>query len=194
MTENNHQGKTMSDDQFSLDRVRDRLEIQHRLTQFCRAVDRLDLDALREVFHVDAYDDHGLYKGGVDGFIEYLRNRHKTIEYSSHHLSNIHVEFVDSTNAFVESYFLIWQSVTQESSVFEAGSVEGDSFEVLSSGRYTDHFTFKDGRWAIKSRVVVLGSATRAPDFPAVYDRNFAHFTRDENDPGQQLRRELGLP
>jgi hypothetical protein len=88
-------------DQYSPERLSDRAQIQDLLLRWCRAVDRLDLEAIRGVFHPDAIDHHGAYTGGVDGLIEWIRNRHLTIPFSMHLLGNMLIEFSDSDNAVV---------------------------------------------------------------------------------------------
>lgn len=182
-----------TNDQFTPDRLADRAEIQHRVHQFCRAVDRLELGILKEVFHADGIDDHGAYKGGVDGFIEWVSKRHETITYSAHHVSNTTIEFADADSAFVVTYFIVWQSVNPQASLFAAG-VNAGPFEMFSSGRYADHFTRKDGRWAIQSRTTIPGSASKTVGSDELgMASGFAVGTRDADDPALQLRARLGL-
>ena len=50
--------------------------IKDNLVSYCRGVDRREWDLVREAYHPDAYDDHGGYKGNVDGFMEWLERRH----------------------------------------------------------------------------------------------------------------------
>ncbi|MDN4640054.1 nuclear transport factor 2 family protein [Agreia sp. PsM10] len=178
-------------DEFSLARVQDRLEIQHRIQQFAHAIDRLELELLHEAFHDDAYHDHGVYKGDIDGFIEFTRNRHENVPYSNHQLGNIMIEFSGQDDAFVETYVMVWQSVTPQSGMFAGG---GDSaFEILSSGRYVDHFRRKNGRWAIQTRAVVPGSAMKITELAPRLQEGFAQVTRDEHDPALRLLKHLGL-
>ena len=182
----------MSED-FSIERVQDRLEIQHRVHQFCRAIDRLQLESLHDVFHEDAHHNHGVYKGDINGFIEFTRERHKAVPYSSHHVGNTLIEFADRDNAFVETYFLIWQSVTPQSGLFTGSTEGGQAFEVFSSGRYIDHFSRKNGRWAIQDRTVVPGATTKMTDPAPPLGGDFAQATRDENDPALRLRELLNI-
>ncbi|MFJ3776327.1 nuclear transport factor 2 family protein [Streptomyces sp. NPDC090075] len=181
-------------EQFSVSRTEDRTEIQHRIHQFCRAVDRMELAELNEVFHPDAHDDHGVFKGTPAGFIEWARKRHTTIAFSSHHVSNIYIEFASQDEAFAETYLLIWQSVTPSSSIMANASDDKSSYEMVSSNRYVDRFTRRDGRWRIQTRTVVPGSAMRLGDdaVPALAD-GFVRYTRDEHDAAEQLRLELGV-
>ena len=67
--------------------------IKDTLVSYCRGVDRREWDLVREAYHSDAYDDHGGYKGNVDGFIEWLERRHQTIEQSMHFIGNCKIDF-----------------------------------------------------------------------------------------------------
>jgi hypothetical protein len=139
--------------QFSLASAADRLEIQHRIYQFCRAVDRLDLEIARDAFHPDAFDNHGAYQGGVDGLFDWVRTRHATLPVSFHHVGNIFIEFSGPDDARCESYVLTWQSVTPETDIMGLCGNSGETVELLAAGRYVDHFTRRDGAWRIQKRV-----------------------------------------
>ncbi len=179
-------------DQFSLQRAMDRLEIQHRIVQFFRGVDRLDFDAVRDCYHPDGYDDHGAYKGGVDGFIDWLRIRHVTVPISFHHIGNIHIEFTGADEAICESYGLTIQSVSPQANVLQQGDKAGQTFEMLAAGRYIDTFTRRDGAWRILRRITLPEVAYRMPE-KMTFGPEFTKGTRDLTDPSQVIRRELGL-
>ena len=74
-------------------RLEDRFQIEQTIRRWARAVDRRDWALVREVFHSDAIDDHGMYKGSIDGLIEGLEVRHQCITMSMHVLGNIFIEF-----------------------------------------------------------------------------------------------------
>src|SRR5215210_6467344 len=69
----------MTDD---IRRLIDRAGIQDLMARYARSVDRRDWDAVRSTFHPDAHDDHGDYKGDVDGFITWVSERHAKISQS----------------------------------------------------------------------------------------------------------------
>ncbi|XAZ30067.1 nuclear transport factor 2 family protein [Paenarthrobacter ureafaciens] len=183
------------EDQFSIQRAADRLEIQHRVLQFGRSVDRKDFQALHEVFHPDAYADQGLFKGSPAEFIEFVSARHQTIDFSSHHVGNVFIEFASDDEAFVESYAFVWQSVTPSASALAGVSGDDAPFEMIGENRYVDHFTRRDDRWRIQSRLVVPGSMMRVPSEGAAMQLKdgFAQYARDERDPAEELRTRLGL-
>jgi len=170
------------------------MEITHRIHQFCRAVDRLDLDALHEVFHPDAHDDHGVFKGSPDGFIDWVRGRHQTIAYSSHHMTNVYIEFVNDDEAFAETYFFNWQSVTPAANIMVGGSDDDSDYEQIANGRYVDRFTRREGQWKIQERTVVPGAFMRVPEGPAMaVPEGFVKYSRDDKDFAQQLRTQMGI-
>ena len=183
-------------DQFSSQRAADRLEIQHRVYQFFRGVDRLDFDAVRECYHPDAYDDHGAYKGGVDGFIAWLKNRHTTIPFSFHQIGNIYIEFASDSEALCESYGMTLQSVSPQANVLEQTDRDAATFDMLAAGRYVDLFTRRDGAWRIQRRTTIPEAAYRMPGENAgkvTFGAEFTKGTRDFADPSQLLRKQLGL-
>jgi hypothetical protein len=55
-----------------LDRLADQQEVRDVIYRYCRGIDRRDYDLVRACYHADATDDHGDYRGGVDGFITYV--------------------------------------------------------------------------------------------------------------------------
>ena len=61
------------EDQYSPARIADRMAIQDAMYRWCRAIDRLDFDGIREAFHSDGTDNHGIFSGGVDGLVEWIR-------------------------------------------------------------------------------------------------------------------------
>ena len=88
----------MADEQdFTLPDIAARMEIIHVMNRWCRAVDRCDWEAIRDVFHPDGHDDHGIYKGDVDGLIAWLSERHKTISRSMHLMGNMPVSYTHLT-------------------------------------------------------------------------------------------------
>ena len=175
---------------FSPQRVADRMEIQHRVYQFCQAVDRMDVESARSAFHPDAYDDHGLCKGGVDDLFAWIRGRHANLQFSYHHVGNIYIEFAGPDDAVVDSYVLTWQSTAP------AGADGSRGPEMFAAGRYVDHFTRRDGHWRIQRRASFPESAMEVvppANMAMLSDPAWAHGSRDENDPVQVLRRELGM-
>lgn len=183
-----------------MERPRDRREIEDCLLRYVRGVDRKNWDLVRSAYHTDAFDDHGNYKGGVDGFIDSLVQRHATIEQSMHVVSNLTIEFAGPDSALAESYFITHQRISPEAGDARLPYLRGvpirpdEAVETEVVGRYVDHVTRRDGAWRIERRTVVF-EVFRGQPAPAGggLRSNWALSRRDGDDPLDRARRELGL-
>jgi hypothetical protein len=179
-------------------RIEDRVAIQDALYRYARGVDRRNWELVRSSYHADAYDDHGMYKGGIDGFIDYLSGRHQTVDLSLHFLTNSFIEWTGQDAALVETYFI--SRKLQKPKGGEGNSAmrpdyeaEGKTVEGEILGRYIDHFTRREGEWRILERVVVYESmrSTLVPDVALA--SAYTPARRDGGDPLERKRRALGL-
>ena len=127
----------------TLDEAADRAEIYGVLVRYCRGIDRRDAAAVRDAYHADAYDDHGSYKGGVDGFLEFVDKevwgRFRT---TMHKLGQSLIE-VDGDRARAETYAVCHHVAA------EGGRDVDDSVNGI---RYLDQFERRDGVWRIARR------------------------------------------
>lgn len=130
-----------------LARLADRAEITEVLALYCRGVDRCDIDTLRSVYHPDAIDDHGTFRGNAHEFAEWAVQGGRTFWHASHHsVHNVIIEWVDVDTAHVESTVL---GINRRRG--DAGDV-GDGTIELFAGRYVDRFERRDGSWRIADR------------------------------------------
>lgn len=83
-------------------RLVDEAQIRGVTVRYARAIERMDWDLLRSCYHHGAIDDHGLYAGDVDGFIELLAQRLPLDESTTHFLGNQEIE-LSGDLAFVET-------------------------------------------------------------------------------------------
>ncbi|KWT73264.1 MULTISPECIES: nuclear transport factor 2 family protein [unclassified Variovorax] len=154
-------GASIQDD-YSPERIADRLHIQDCMYRWCRAVDRLDFSGIREVFHPDAVDLHGAFNGPVDGLVEWIRERHAGIPFSMHAVSNILIEFAGPDLALVETYVRTTQRYPAEARAAldqlaggKAGAA-GGGMDLMTCSRYVDRFERRaDARWKIAKRTLV---------------------------------------
>ncbi|MGE0415235.1 MAG: nuclear transport factor 2 family protein [Acetobacteraceae bacterium] len=182
-------------------RLQDRIEIQDCLHRYIRGVDRKNWDLVRSAYHADAFDDHGNYKGGIDGFIDQLIKRHATIEQSMHVIGNQVIEFDGPDGALVETYFITHQRISPEAGDGRLPYLRGkpiaadQAVETEVIGRYVDRMTRRDGAWRIAHRTVVFEvfRGQPAPAGGGLRD-NWAVGRRDGNDRIEVARREVGLP
>jgi len=161
--ENNQSKKATMKDAFSAERLADRAKIQDVLYRLCRAIDRMDVAAIRDSYHPDGMDKHGMYNGNVTGFLQWLEDRHKPITFSMHSISNILIEFSGLDTAIVETYCLGLQRFPADAKasrqMLEGFSLSsGSEVEVMVCCRYVDLFERRDGNWLIKERAVVFDS------------------------------------
>ena len=118
--------------------------ITEALASYCRAVDRLDMDLGRAVFHADAVADYGaMYQGTGHGFMEFVRAAHLTMQAHSHHIGGISIR-VDGDLAASECYVIVR---------LRAASPDGTLTDIVSHGRYVDRWERRaDGAWRIAHR------------------------------------------
>lgn len=137
-----------------------RAQIETALYNYARGVDRKDWDLVRSVYHDGAIDRHGDFQGDADMFVAYLRQRHEGIEQSIHFISNILIEPIGPDRALVESYYYCLQRLANSRSAEKAfGKVlvsDGETLQLIVSGRYIDEFALRDSRWAIARRTVTF--------------------------------------
>ncbi|HWF01647.1 MAG TPA: nuclear transport factor 2 family protein [Caulobacteraceae bacterium] len=149
----------MSEDIELLRELQAEREICAVMARYFRANDRLQLDELAEAYHPDAYDDHGSYKGGVAGLIEWIRTRHQTIEQSMHLAGRPFIE-LENDRARVETYCVLTQ---HERTGCINLATERPAYRRFTFGlRYIDRFERRDGLWKIAHRVVVWEWADEA--------------------------------
>jgi hypothetical protein len=150
-------------------------EIRNVLALYCRAIDRLDVELLREVYHPDATDDHGGGDPDIsaahfrDVIVEHLRSSFTSTQ---HVLGGIHVDLtgeVASSEAYVTAYHVC---PTDE---------VGQTVMQVIGARYVDRFERREGVWRISRRVAVQDwSETRLVHAPRTTG---ATGRRDQTDP-----------
>ncbi|MCK9470111.1 MAG: nuclear transport factor 2 family protein, partial [Porticoccaceae bacterium] len=62
----------MPDIDRELQEMLDRHKIYQVLTRYCRGVDRGDAALIKSVYHDDAIDDHGMFKGLGKDFADWI--------------------------------------------------------------------------------------------------------------------------
>jgi len=120
-------------------------EVVHR---YCRGVDRRQFEVVRSCYHPDATDDHGAYKGGVDGFIAHAREGLVRYERTMHFMGNLHIEVLDAGRAHSEAYTIAFHRLGPRGDTPARDHVVGF--------RYVDDFEKREGEWRIARRVCVF--------------------------------------
>ncbi len=113
--------------------------------RFARGLDRGDETMIRAVFHSDASDDHGQFKGDVDAFCAWVMPILGSMERTQHLIGNVLVDVVGDT-ARAESYFVAFHDMS---------GAEGQALRTTVAGRYLDRFERRGGEWRIAHRKFV---------------------------------------
>jgi len=125
----------------------DRDEIREVIYRYCRGIDRLQLELVRSCYHPDGTDDHGDYRGGVDGFIDHVASVLPTWEHTSHFLGNLLIE-LDGDRARAETYGVAYHR--------RAARGDRPALDFVAGIRYVDDFERRDGEWRIAARVCLV--------------------------------------
>jgi len=175
-----------------LARLLDRAALQDLMARYARAVDRRDWKTVRATFHPDAHDDHGDYKGNVDGFIAWVTDRHANIQQSMHFLGNCLIEFVGPDVALVETYFVARQTLGANAAaartmISGANAGSGPS-QMEAWGRYIDIAERRQGEWRTARRIVCLEVVESKPAPNVPIKPEWAQQKRDPSDPINDMR------
>jgi hypothetical protein len=131
--------------------------IRRVVAQYCRGIDRLDLELVRACYHPDAVDVHGSFSGTVDEYLAWVGRLLEKYDATAHYVANQLVEIADDDpdRARVETYGV---------AVHRAAS--GAPHLNLTTGfRFVDRFERRGGEWRIAHRVAVTDWSRRvAPD------------------------------
>ena len=188
-------------EQYSPERMADRVMIQDVVYRWCRAVDRLDREGMLEVFYPGAIDSHGPYIGPVEGLVDWVMTRHEPIPFSGHFIGNMLIEFAAEDVALVESYVRTIQQYPasakgQLSQLTGGASGSPDrAVDMFTSSRYLDRMEKRDGIWKIAHRTLIqdwkqLVEVTEQALQP--HD-GWIIGRRDGNDAMEEARRTLGI-
>lgn len=81
----------------------ERQEILDLISRYCRAVDRADYAAVRDVYAADGVDHHTGFSGSADDFVEWLKQRSAVLT-GTMHILGTHLAEVDGDTATAETY------------------------------------------------------------------------------------------
>lgn len=155
----------------------DERAIRRVVLRYCRGVDRMDADLVRSCYHPDATDDHGSYRGDVDGYIRWAFRLLERYDVTFHLVANQLVDVAGDT-ALAESY-----GVAHHRSRGPGGGF--DPTRNLTTGfRYLDRFERRSGEWRIAARVATT-EWSRVDDEAGRWavPARLRTGTRDRNDP-----------
>jgi hypothetical protein len=144
----------------------DRQEIEQVLKTYCRAIDRLDAELLRSIYHPDGVDDHGSFCGNAHEFVDFImQEMRQTTLYGFHTLTQSIID-VQGDIAAAESTYIGYHRIN--GSREDLGSFFGESYackareqnllgrehEYICGGRYIDRLEKRGGSWKILRRKI----------------------------------------
>jgi hypothetical protein len=134
---------------WDIQRLIDQAEIRDVHLRYCRGVDRMDWALVRACYHPDGTDDHGGYKGGVDGFIAWVSPTLAKYQSTTHFTGNQLVD-VQGDRAWAEHYARVYHR--------RAATGQTPAADIVANVRYLDRMERRGGQWRIAARVVVVDS------------------------------------
>jgi hypothetical protein len=119
-----------------------KLAIEDMLHRYCRGVDRRDKPLALSVFHPESeVECDGHFSGSGPAFIDWVRERHKTVARHLHNISNVCVSGTDDAAAS-EAYIMALLRIESQNGLMV----------LQSHGRYLDEWVRFEGRWVIRRR------------------------------------------
>lgn len=129
----------------TLRELADRQEIQQRVLEYCRAVDRGDFAGVRAVYSHDGVDHHTGFDGSADEYVAWVEGKLATFAGTMHLVGN-HLVELHGDHALAETY----------GTAVHWGADPGDARTNFTSGfRYVDHFRREADGWRIVERHAV---------------------------------------
>lgn len=120
----------------------DKQEIYELTCRYARALDRLDKELLRSLYHEDATDNRGFFAGSRDEFVEMAISMAGACVATQHLVGQANIDIEDDI-AFGEVYFQSFHRVVDE---------DGAEQDFVLLGRYVDRYEKRDDVWKIAHR------------------------------------------
>ena len=139
---------------FSLQQLQDRADIEMVLIQYCRFIDRVDLDALASLFTTDCFVEYGPDANfSSQGRAKLRRDLERMWRYrrTAHQMSNIEVSFNGADEAHVLSSVIAWHERPEDQ----------NREVVLLYGRYDDTLVRTPQGWNIRRRKLMNAGGDR---------------------------------
>ena len=161
--------------------------IRDVVRSYARGVDRRDWQLVAAAYHADGYDDHGGYKGGIPGLLEWLERRHASIDQSMHFLGNSMVDLLSETTAIAETYCVVYQRYGEQAQetiktwLGDQTLEPGKALMAELACRYVDRFELRDGNWRIARRTVVM-EEVKVASRPVLLREGYGLARRDRTD------------
>ncbi|WP_006245979.1 nuclear transport factor 2 family protein [Mycolicibacterium tusciae] len=135
----------MTSTDAALQEMIDEFALRKLVHAYCRAVDRGDIAALRDLYHHDATDAHGGFStASIDQFFEQLVAARPYIRTMQHNITT--VNFAIAGNAAEGEIYTI---------AFHTLAGKDRDIDVVVGGRYLDKYEKRDDAWKLIERTIV---------------------------------------
>jgi ketosteroid isomerase-like protein len=135
----------------------DREAIRDLVLCYSRAIDRKDIELLRDLYTEDATDSHGdSFDGSAADFCQFIEASAPHMQYSGHHACN-HMISTEGDEGNGEVYALCYHYIPDQAN-------PGKWLEDFMCVRYIDNYRrCRDGKWRFSKRVVTYDFHTVRP-------------------------------
>lgn len=144
----------------------DHQAIERLVHLYCRAIDRLDVDLLRSIYHPDATDEHGVFIGNAHEFASFIMQKLAAVTTYGFHTITQSIIDIRGDVAAGESTYLAYHRIgagfeniarffgeTYARRAEKAGTIDIEH-EFVAGGRYIDRFERREGVWRIARRKI----------------------------------------
>lgn len=141
----------------ALQKLIDKDAIRDLVLSYSRAIDRQDVELLKDLYTEDATDTHGdSFDGSAEDYCKFIAASLPYMPYSGHHVCN-HLISVEGDEGNGEVYALAYHVIPKQD-----GS--GEREEDFMAVRYIDNYRrCADGKWRFSKRVVTYDLQIRRP-------------------------------
>ncbi len=176
----------MAIDETALQRLIDKDAIRDLVLCYSRAIDRKDVDLLRDLYTEDATDIHGTsFDGPADKYCDFIAASLPYMNYSGHHVCN-HMVSVEGDTGNGEVYALALHYIPDQAN-------PGQMIEDFMAVRYIDNYRrCGDAKWRFSKRLItydlhivrpfdgdgLLGSSPVDPSYEELQQRFFQRGAR----------------
>ncbi|HEY3697209.1 nuclear transport factor 2 family protein [Phenylobacterium sp.] len=162
----------------------DKQAVHEVVLRYCRGIDRLDLDLVRQAYHPGGIDHHTGFSGPIEEFLAWVEPGLRRMGGTTHIVGN-HLSEIAGDVAVAETY---GQAVHWG----EPGDDEPRR-NFTTGFRYIDHMTRRDGVWAIQERWASREWTRSDVGLRMAKWGEGPSGRRDADDPLAALRRRLGI-
>lgn len=149
--------------------------------RYCRGIDRQDWELVASCFHEGGVDNHGMYNGSYEGFIEFAKEFVAAAETCLHIVGNQLVD-LDGDTAWHEATCLYYERANPTEST--------PRYDRTVYFRYFDKMERREGRWGIVDRSVLVDGEQQSPVHDPLLPIPTWHFgSTDRSDPTYNRQR-----